>query len=116
MTAGVDPARAIVLDVLNRVDATDSYANLLLPETLRRNGLTGRDAAFATELCYGTLRRRGSLDAVVAEASTRPVGQIEPAELNLLRLGSYQLLHTRVGAHAAVSSTVALTRSAVGER
>ena len=37
---------------------------------LKERGLTGRgDAAFATELTYGTLRGRGTYDAIVAACS-----------------------------------------------
>ena len=39
----------------------DAYANLLLPQLLAQRQLSGRDAALATELTYGTLRGRGHL-------------------------------------------------------
>jgi 16S rRNA (cytosine967-C5)-methyltransferase len=77
-----------------------------LPALLAERGITGRDAAFATELTYGTCRCRGLLDAVIAAASGRPVDQIDPVLLDLLRLGAYQLLRTNVAQHAAVSTTV----------
>ena len=73
---------------------------------LRERGITGRDAAFATELTYGTCRTRGLLDAVIGRAAGRPPERIDPVLLDLLRLGTYQLLRTRVDAHAAVSTTV----------
>ncbi|OBK66767.1 rRNA cytosine-C5-methyltransferase, partial [Mycobacterium colombiense] len=69
-------------------------------------GITGRDAAFATELTYGTCRTRGLLDAVIGAAAGRSPQAIDPVLLDLLRLGAYQLLRTRVDAHAAVSTTV----------
>jgi 16S rRNA (cytosine967-C5)-methyltransferase len=84
----------------------DAYANLALPALLAERGITGRDAAFATELTYGTCRCRGLLDAVIGAASGRPVDQIDPVLLDLLRLGAYQLLRTNVAQHAAVSTTV----------
>ncbi len=43
----------------------DAYANLVLPQLLRERRITGRDAAFATELVGGTLRGQGSYDAVI---------------------------------------------------
>ena len=55
-----DPARRVALDVLRATRERDAYANLLLPALLRERGLTGRDAALATELCYGTLRGLGT--------------------------------------------------------
>lgn len=111
---GGDPARTAAFDVLRQVADSDAYANLVLPPLLRDRRLTGRDAAFATELAYGTLRLRGRHDAVIALAASRPVEKIDPPVLDLLRLGVHQLLAMRVPAHAAVSETVALARAAVG--
>ena len=102
----LDPARQAAFDVLRAVSERDAYANLALPALLRDRGITGRDAAFATELTYGTCRTRGLLDAVISAAAGRPPEQIDPVLLDLLRLGAYQLLRTRVEPHAAVSTTV----------
>lgn len=102
----LDPARRAAFDVLRAVTERDAYANLTLPALLRERGITGRDAAFATELAYGTCRVRGLLDAVISAAAGRPVERIDPVLLDLLRLGAYQLLRTRVDAHAAVDTTV----------
>jgi len=102
----LDPARQAAFDVLRAVSERDSYANLALPALLRERGISGRDAAFATELTYGTCRTRGLLDAVISAAAGRPPEQIDPVLLELLRLGAYQLLRTRVEQHAAVSTTV----------
>ncbi|MGZ8179733.1 RsmB/NOP family class I SAM-dependent RNA methyltransferase [Williamsia sp. SKLECPSW1] len=111
----VDAARAVARDVLRAVRERDSYANLVLPRLLRERQITGRDAAFATELTYGTCRATGVLDEIIAAAARRPVGEIDPTLLDVLRLGTYQLLRTRVGAHAAVSTSVELVRSEAGQ-
>jgi 16S rRNA (cytosine967-C5)-methyltransferase len=97
------------------VDERDAYANLALPRLLRDAGLEGRDAAFATELGYGTLRGRGTYDAVLAACVDRPLAEVDPPVLDLLRLGAHQLLAMRVPPHAAVGATVELARAVVGE-
>ena len=102
----LDPARGAAFDVLRAVSARDAYANLALPALLSERGITGRDAAFATELTYGTCRTRGLLDAIIASAAGRPIDEIDSVLLDLLRLGTYQLLRTNVAGHAAVSTTV----------
>jgi 16S rRNA (cytosine967-C5)-methyltransferase len=102
----LDPARQAAFDVLRAVSVRDAYANLALPALLRERGISGRDAAFATELTYGTCRCVGLLDAIIAAAAGRPTEQIDPVLLDLLRLGAYQLLRTRVEPHAAVDTTV----------
>ncbi|MGA7050974.1 MAG: transcription antitermination factor NusB, partial [Mycobacterium sp.] len=102
----LDPARAAAFEVLRAVSERDAYANLALPALLRQRGISGRDAAFATELTYGACRSKGLLDAVIGSAAGRPPDAINPVLLDLLRLGTYQLLRTRVDAYAAVSTTV----------
>lgn len=102
--------------MLTAVRERDAYTNLALPRMLRARGLTGRDAAFATELVSGTIRRRGTYDAVIAAAADRPVDQVDPAVLDALRLGAHQILAMRVPAHAAVGTTVDLVRARVGHR
>ena len=92
--------------MLRAVSERDAYANLALPAMLAERGINGRDAAFATELAYGSCRTRGLLDAVIVAAAGRPVDQIDPVLLDLLRLGTYQLLRTNVAQHAAVATTV----------
>ena len=115
-TAGVDKPRLLAYDVLTRVREDDAYANLLLPRMLRERHITERDAAFTTEITYGTLRTVGVLDAVIAECSSRGLAQIAPEVLDALRLGAYQLLYTRVEPHAAVDTTVRLVEAAGHEK
>jgi 16S rRNA (cytosine967-C5)-methyltransferase len=109
-----DPARRAAYDVLRAVADRDAYANLLLPSVLRERGLTGRDAAFATELTYGTLRGRGTYDAILAACSDRD--ELDPPVRDVLRLGVHQLLATRVGSHAAVATSVDLAKDVCGPR
>jgi 16S rRNA (cytosine967-C5)-methyltransferase len=109
-----DPVRRTAFDVLRAVDERDAYANLLLPSLLRERGLAGRDAALATELTYGTLRGRGTYDAVLGMCSDRPVAKIDLPLLNVLRLGAHQVLGTRIPPHAAVGTAVDLARSVAG--
>jgi 16S rRNA (cytosine967-C5)-methyltransferase len=109
-----DPARLVALDLLRAVDVDDAYANLALPRLLSDRGLSGRDAAFATDLAYGALRMRGHLDHVISACVDRPLADVDADVLRLLRLGTQQILHMRVPHHAAVSSTVDLARAITG--
>ncbi|MFE7844832.1 RsmB/NOP family class I SAM-dependent RNA methyltransferase [Microbacterium sp. NPDC057407] len=106
-------ARRVAYDTIRAVHESDAYANLLLPTSIDRAGLTPADAALATELTYGTLRRQGTYDAVIAIAADRAVADIDPAVLDALRLGVHQLLSTRVASHAAVNESVELVRTDV---
>jgi 16S rRNA (cytosine967-C5)-methyltransferase len=102
--------------VLLAVQQRDAYANLLLPSVLTERGLTGRDAALATELTYGTLRGRGTYDAILGMCSDRGLDRIDPPLREVLRLGVHQLLATRVRAHAAVATSVDLAKDVAGTR
>ncbi|MCC4248771.1 RsmB/NOP family class I SAM-dependent RNA methyltransferase [Microbacterium testaceum] len=112
----VQGARAVAYDVLRAVTADEAYANLLLPHAIERAKLDAKDAGLATELTYGTLRRRGTYDAIIAAAADRTVDRIEPPVLDALRLGVHQLLSTRVASHAAVNESVELARRHGGGR
>ena len=90
----------------------DAYTNLLLPAVLRRHGLTGRDAGLVTELVSGTVRRQGTYDAVLTACVDRPLRRVSPDVLDVLRLGTHQLLAMRVPSHAAISTSVDLARDA----
>ncbi|HST48966.1 RsmB/NOP family class I SAM-dependent RNA methyltransferase [Jatrophihabitans sp.] len=109
--AALDQPRAAAYAVLQAVSEQDAYANLVLPRQLAAAGLTGRDAALATELGYGTLRATGTLDEVLRRCASRDLADIDMPVLNLLRLGAYQLLRTRIPTHAAVATTVDLARA-----
>ncbi|MFC4604779.1 RsmB/NOP family class I SAM-dependent RNA methyltransferase [Rhodococcus kronopolitis] len=111
----LDPARAAARDVLRAVRERDAYANLVLPGLLRERKMDGRDAALATELAYGASRARGLLDAVISDGAGRPVEEIDGPLLDVLRLGAYQLLRTRIAPHAAVATSVDLARTEMGD-
>jgi len=106
-----DPVRLTAYDVLKAVREDDAYANLVLPRLMRERRLDGRDAALATELAYGTLRAQGQLDTILSASIDRPLAKVDPPVLDVLRLGAYQLLRTRIPTHAAVSTTVDLART-----
>ena len=110
----VQPARRVAYDVLRAVSESDAYANLILPPAIAEARLDPQDAALATELAYGTLRRRGTYDAIISAAADRPAEEIDPAVLDALRLATHQLLATRVASHAAVNESVNLVAAAQG--
>ncbi len=111
-----DRPRRLAFDTLRAVNSQGGYANLVLAELLAERRLTGRDAAFATELVAGTCRSQGRYDAIIALAAGRELKTLQPAVLDLLRLGTHQLLAMRVPSHAAVAAMVDLAAATVGRR
>ena len=110
-----DAARLLAYDVLHEVNRNGGYSNLLLPKALAQSALDDRDRGFATELVYGTLRMQGRHDWILAQASDRPWSEVDPALVDVARLGAHQLFEMRVPTHAAVSATVELGRKVLGE-
>ena len=98
-------------ELLRAVDEQDAYANLALARLLETHRLSGRDAALATELGYGTLRALGTLDEILTRCVDRALTDVDRGVLDLLRIGAYQALRTRVPPHAAVATTVDLAHA-----
>ncbi|WP_246004061.1 RsmB/NOP family class I SAM-dependent RNA methyltransferase [Nocardioides marmoriginsengisoli] len=111
--ARTDPARLVAFEVLRAVSDQDAYANLELSRLLRERGVSGRDAALATELVGGTLRLQGSYDDILDRLVK---GTLQPPVRDALRLGTHQLLSMRVPTHAAVTTTVDLVKEQIGHK
>jgi 16S rRNA (cytosine967-C5)-methyltransferase len=109
---GVAPARACAYAVLRRVFEHGAWADRALHGEARGLRLEARDRALATQLVYGAVQRRATLDHVIAQLAARPVGRLQPAVLAALRLGVFQLAFLdHVPAHAAVGESVELAKA-----
>ncbi|MEY4771733.1 MAG: hypothetical protein RLZZ346_988, partial [Cyanobacteriota bacterium] len=103
-------ARRCAWQVLQAV-AAGAYADGALERELGRANLSPQDRALATELAYGAIRQRRSLDAWLDQLGKLPAERQPPKLRWLLHLGLYQLLHSgRIPASAAVSTTVELAK------
>jgi 16S rRNA (cytosine967-C5)-methyltransferase len=105
-------ARELALDLLDRWPKSRLLADELLERSLAESSLSGADRAFVTELFYGCLRRKLSLDFLLAQLATKAP---RPIVANVLTLGLYQLFYLKTPAHAAVNETVALAKTHAGE-
>ncbi|QRN95341.1 16S rRNA (cytosine(967)-C(5))-methyltransferase RsmB [Archangium violaceum] len=100
-------ARAIAIQVLSRVRATDAYLNVVLDTVLSESPPADpRDTGLITELTYGSTRRQLALDYAITRFADRKLDALEDKVLAALRVGAYQLFYTRVPARAAVAETV----------
>ncbi len=104
------PARQAAFAALLAVDRGAWSAEALAAKSAQ---LDSRDAGLASDIVFGTLRRRGELDALIAKYSKRPVDKLDPAVRLALEIGLYQLRFlNRVPDHAAVNDSVELSRRA----
>lgn len=109
-------ARRAALNCVLAVVQEDAYANIAMSSIVRDAGLSPRDAAFATELAYGSLRMSGFYDEVIAVASGRDPSSLEAAVRGVLWLGAHQALSMSTPPHATVSESVALVKQIGLER
>ena len=101
-------ARQIARDVLARVGARSGFANRTLDAAYKRHrDLDPRDRALITEIVYGVLRRRATLDHHLARFARAPLAEVERPTLDALRVALYQILYLdRVPAAPAVNDAV----------
>lgn len=70
----------------------------------------GENPAFVRELVYGVLENRMFIDHILSQVSKTPLSKMDPAILNILRMGIYELIFIETPAHAAVNEAVKLSK------
>jgi 16S rRNA (cytosine967-C5)-methyltransferase len=108
-----DPVRMQAFRLLQRMENSRSFADLLLEGTFSKNPpWRPLDRAFIHELVMGILRWQARLDFAIFRAAQSPKRKIDPRLLNLLRMGTYQIFFMqRVPDSAAVNETVRLAKA-----
>ena len=108
----VSPARAAAFEILERVALTDAHSDDLLHSS-RLTELTQADRNLTTALVLGVLRWQLALDAIIQPLLSRPDVVLASPVATAIRLGAFQLRYLdRIPAHAALSESVELVRSA----
>ncbi|MDD5712590.1 MAG: 16S rRNA (cytosine(967)-C(5))-methyltransferase RsmB [Smithellaceae bacterium] len=104
--------RAAAVDILNKIEAGKGFAEPLLNGFLSSGTVTNADdRGLVTELVYGTLRMRGTLDWVIAQLYRGRFEAMETGLKNVLRTAVYQLYFSdRIPAFAAVDEAVKITK------
>lgn len=101
--------REIALDLIEAVEKNQSYSNLLLHSAIEKHELSGRDAALLTELTYGTIQRKMTLDYFLAPFIKK---KIEPWVRQLLRLSLYQIVYLdKIPERAVIHEAVEIAKS-----
>ena len=105
-------AREAALLTLNTCQRQGGWSDGALKKQLAAGGLEGREAALATQLCFGVVQNQLLLDFYLSKFSNIPLGRMESKVVQALRLGLYQMLFlTKIPQSAAVNSSVELTRT-----
>ncbi len=104
-------AREAALLTLNACQRQGGWSDSLLKKQLSAAGLDSREAALATQLCFGVLQNRLLLDFYLSKFSNIPLKRMEGKVIQALRLGAYQMLFLdRIPHSAAVNSAVSMTK------
>ncbi|MBM7647180.1 16S rRNA (cytosine967-C5)-methyltransferase [Bacillus ectoiniformans] len=100
--------RELALDLLEAVEKNQSYSNLLLNSAIEKNRLSSRDAGLLTELTYGTIQRKMTLDYYLAPFAKK---KLESWVRQLLRLSLYQMVYLdKIPERAVIHEAVELAK------
>ncbi len=107
----LDLPRETALKVLYEINKSGAYSNIALNKYLEGGELSNLDKAFITELVYGTLKWRLSIDHIIDQFSSVKIKKLSPWILNILRLGVYQLVYmSKIPESAACNESVNLAK------
>ncbi len=104
-------ARELALNILYKVEFGEGYANIEIDKEFHQSDLEAVDKALASEIVYGVLTWKITLDEIVKMYSSIKIKKISPWILNILRMGIYQIVFLdRIPASAAVNESVKLAK------
>ena len=97
-------ARNVALQVLLATERQDAYANLALNRLLSQVEFAPCDKNLTTQLVYGTLRFRGTIDFLLSQVLKKDLSQVEDYLRWILRLAVYQMFYLdKVPVHAIIN-------------
>jgi 16S rRNA (cytosine967-C5)-methyltransferase len=103
--------RQAACETLLRIKKEGGFADRLVDAELSVGALTGPDRGLYAELVYGALRRQGTLDHILQQLLEKPMVELDPIALIILRIGMYQLTCLdRIPESAAVNESVNLAK------
>lgn len=103
-------SRYLAMSILERTDKTGSYSNLLINEAIQKNKLSAADARLLTELVYGVLQRKLTLDFYLSPFLNEDK-KIDIWVRNLLRLSIYQMIYLdKIPVHAILFEAVEVAK------
>ena len=103
--------RQAACETLLRIKKEGGFADRLIDNELSGGMLIGPDRGLYAELVFGVLRRQGTLDHILQQLLEKPMIELDPQALIILRVGLYQLTCLdRIPESAAVNEAVNLAK------
>lgn len=108
----VNKAREIALKALYKIEKEEAYSNIALNQVLKENkNIDERDVGLISELVYGTITWKLTLDEIIKKYSSIKIKKISTWILNILRMGIYQIIFLdKIPKSAAVNESVNLAK------
>lgn len=104
-------ARQTAFFILREVNQGGAFADTALDKWLKKINLNDLDRRLTTEIVYGCVRRRRSLDSIINQLAKKTADQQHPDIRTILHIGLYQLCFMpHIPASAVVNTTVELTK------
>ncbi|MEB3282752.1 MAG: 16S rRNA (cytosine(967)-C(5))-methyltransferase [Lyngbya sp.] len=104
--------RQLAFLILRDIERRGMYADIALDQSLRQADLNPLNRRLTTELVYGCVRRRRSLDAFIDQFAQKKSHQQQNDLRIILHLGFYQLAYlSQIPASAAVNTSVELAKT-----
>lgn len=102
-------ARATAVKLLMRMSAEQSYSNFALDQELERSELSAQEKAFCTQLFYGVIERRITLEYLTKIYSQKNPEKLDAPVRYILYLGFYQMKYCdKIPDRAAIYESVKL--------
>lgn len=105
------PAREVALNILYKIEQGEEYSNIVLDNELKKSNLNALDKALVSEIVYGVLTWKLSLDEIIKKYSIIKLKKISPWIINILRMAIYQIVFLdKIPESAAVNESVKLAK------
>lgn len=104
-------ARKLCVDILNTVLSNEGYSNIILRNELKKNSFNDKDKALITEIVYGTIKYKYTIDKILNSFLKKGIESLEPYVLNILRSAIYQIRYLdKIPTFAAVNEAVEISK------
>lgn len=103
--------RKVAVDIINDVLYKNSYSNLSLNSNLKKNNFQIKDRALITEIVYGTLKYKYTIDIILSSFLREGIDSVDKFVLTLLRISIYQFKYLdKVPNFAVVNEAVEICK------
>ncbi|MBQ9267041.1 MAG: 16S rRNA (cytosine(967)-C(5))-methyltransferase RsmB [Clostridia bacterium] len=104
-------ARELVVNLLYKIEVGEAYSNTTLDKELNKSDLSREDKALASQIFYGVLTWKLTIDEIIKQYSNIRLKKISPWILNILRIAIYQIVWLdKIPVSAAVNESVNLAK------